>query len=402
MYGLTKLLELFIGIFVFVLVTDPSNRLFHMKDIAFGFVVIFSLIKYKNVISKYYKIPLLFIFILLYSFLSGNIGGESIDIGYLLFICKGAVVWLLLMWINKYHFIEFLAFPLIVLSVFTIVLLYALIITKEGAFLAESLKAVDLLYMYGWRSFIGIEFACVFFKTTPLFIIAFSVYTYKLFFQKKEIKVFIVWLLFLIPLLFAGTRACILSALGIVAFFILSKFRQKPIGKFVSNALFLFCCIGGVVLIKMLLDDDGGGDGYTSTNIKMGHLSSYIQLFQEKPYILLTGQGVGAIFYTMGRDAFTYLTEWSYMELLRNFGVIGAIMVAAIYFYPLYLLWKDRNKRSYAKPLFMGYLFYLLIAGTNPLLLGSTGYLAMLVAYSYSTNRDYIDVNCRIVNVKNE
>lgn len=380
-----RTLDILIAVLVFVFVTDPSNSLFRMKEIALAFVVFLSILKYRNRISKYYIIPIVFIFILIYSTLSANILGENVNVEYQYFIYKGVVVWLLLMWINRFHFVECLTIPLIILSILTIMLLYALFVLLQGAFLAENLKEIGLLYMYGWREFIGIEFACVFFKTTPLFIIVFSIYTYKILFLKRNVQIFIIWLLFLIPLLFAGTRACILSSLSIIALFLLLKMRRTYAGKSMSNILLLCFCVGGLYLLNMLLQDEGD----RSVDIKMGHLSSYINLFQEKPYILFSGQGVGSIFYSTGRAEYTYLTEWSYMELLRNFGVLGAVLILTIYLYPLHLLFKKRNERIYAIPLFWGYLFYLLIAGTNPLLLGSTGYLAMLVVYSYATNSDY-------------
>jgi hypothetical protein len=45
-------------------------------------------------------------------------------------------------------------------------------------------------------------------------------------------------------------------------------------------------------------------------------------------------------------------------------------------------LWKNfQNNLSYT--LFWAYLAYLLIAGTNPLLLSSTGMVVLLIVYSY-------------------
>ena len=57
-----------------------------------------------------------------------------------------------------------------------------------------------------------------------------------------------------------------------------------------------------------------------------------------------------------------------------------------IYLYPVSVIWKNRLRLKYAYSIIGGYILYLLIAGTNPLLVNSTGMLALLVVYSYAYN----------------
>ena len=57
-------------------------------------------------------------------------------------------------------------------------------------------------------------------------------------------------------------------------------------------------------------------------------------------------------------------------------------MIIYAFYRPLFVFWKHRSDLiSYA--MFWGYLAYLLIAGTNPLLLSSTGMLVLIISYSY-------------------
>ena len=88
-----------------------------------------------------------------------------------------------------------------------------------------------------------------------------------------------------------------------------------------------------------------------------------------------------AAFYSSGFLRVTNLTEWTYLELIRYFGIL-ALVIIYIFYRPLVNLWKNfQNNLSYT--LFWAYLAYLLIAGTNPLLLSSTGMVVLLIVYSY-------------------
>ena len=77
----------------------------------------------------------------------------------------------------------------------------------------------------------------------------------------------------------------------------------------------------------------------------------------------------------------TTVTEWTYLELLRYFGIFSLVIIY-VFYRPLFQFWKHFND-DVAYAVFWGYLAYLLIAGTNPLLLSSTGMLVLLIAYSY-------------------
>ena len=107
-----------------------------------------------------------------------------------------------------------------------------------------------------------------------------------------------------------------------------------------------------------------------------------MELFETHPLYLLLGQGPGTAFYSEGFHSMTYTTEWTYMELLRNYGIFS-LLIFAVMVYPLTQLYKLRRDRRVAAMMF-AYIFYLLIAGTNPLLISSTGMLVLLTIYSYT------------------
>jgi hypothetical protein len=123
-----------------------------------------------------------------------------------------------------------------------------------------------------------------------------------------------------------------------------------------------------------------------SNKVKFANLDSYSELLIKHPTILLSGQGAGSIFYSKGRRSMVVQTEWSYLEILRMFGIIGAAVIIILFFYPLFLIYKKRKILELWIPVFVGYRFYLL--------LGSTGMLVLLSAYSYALNPSYEMKEC--------
>ena len=69
------------------------------------------------------------------------------------------------------------------------------------------------------------------------------------------------------------------------------------------------------------------------------------------------------------------------MELLRNYG-IGCVVIVAVLFKPLITFYKYR-KDNLTFVMLVAYFAYMLVAGTNPLLISSTGMMMVLSAYSY-------------------
>ena len=119
-----------------------------------------------------------------------------------------------------------------------------------------------------------------------------------------------------------------------------------------------------------------------SNLVKYAHLASYKELFNENPLYLLLGQGPATEFYSIGFRKMTLKTEWTYLELLRNYGML-CLPILYVILRPLFELIKLSFKYDSALTIAAAYIIYLVIAGTNPLLLSSTGMLVILSAYSF-------------------
>lgn len=96
---------------------------------------------------------------------------------------------------------------------------------------------------------------------------------------------------------------------------------------------------------------------------------------------LLLGTGVGSSFYSP-RGVEMKTTELSYIDYFRQAGIFGIIILAAFLIKPV--KWLFNNERW----LLIGYVCYLIVAGTNPLLVTSTSFmLYVLVYHEYEMGR---------------
>ena len=179
-----------------------------------------------------------------------------------------------------------------------------------------------------------------------------------------------------------------LSSLLLIFVMTVIRIYQSRMGKWVAVVVTVLAVMGSCVMLYKLLNDKNE----MSLQIKAGHLHSYKKLVTEHPLVLVFGEGAGSKFYSEGFKKETTLTEWSYAELVRWFGLFGAGIIVFIYFFPLYIFYRKRKILPYSLPARIGYSFYLFIAGTNPLLLGSTGLITLLIMYSYAFNPKYEQV----------
>lgn len=391
-----KVLDFLISLFCFILIVDPINIIFKLKDVAFVGIVFFLIIKNKMRIREMLLLLIAYAIITL-TFVRGVVAGYSFDYEYTTACFKAFTPLLLLCWIKHIRILEKLTFPCICIGVICMVIVISMLFFPgiEKIVYAYALSHDKLIIMTR-RFFLGLEFISVYYRTVPLVIIPCSICLYKALFENKSRKknIFIFAILSL-TLFFSGTRANIMSVIFISVVFITVKINKGVLGRiiifillFLIGFLFLF------LLVKLLSENSE-----ESNVVKFGHLSSYLNLFDSNWDILIFGQGVGSLFYSSGFNEFTVQTEWSYIELIRYFGLLGGSFFIILFFYPLYVIAINRKRLDYALPFGLGYLFYLLIAGTNPLLISSTGMLALLVAYSYAYSfitetRDGLCTNC--------
>jgi hypothetical protein len=146
-------------------------------------------------------------------------------------------------------------------------------------------------------------------------------------------------------------------------------------------ALSALCSLGILVILALpfldvlraFLDPSEGGN-----STKLALLGDYFQIFED-PVTLLFGQGLGA--YHNWSTGYFFITELTYLEMTRAFGLIGALAMMALLLFPVayaFFVQTSRRERSLA----VAYFLYLVMCASNPNLFSSMGVLilAALVA----------------------
>ena len=178
-------------------------------------------------------------------------------------------------------------------------------------------------------------------------------------------------------LFFSGTRANVLCGIACVVCCLILKKTGLVSKAFI--VLIVLICLAAVITDGSLInyfhgwsENKVGGDV-----VRDETLTSIFSYWNDNPFSLVSGSGFSSVFYSEGRKEFVSNAELSYWILLRRVGIPLFIVFMSMFLYPVYRLMKDESQRLIA----IGYLFYLIIAYTNPLLYGSTGMTVVLVMY---------------------
>lgn len=375
---------------LFAIILDPTNTIFGIKDIAFAIFVISNLpnINFKNIFFF-----LIFMFVFFVSLSFGLLSNQMIDLNASIGILKSFVFLFYIFFIPAKHLNFFKYFYHICLLMAIVEILIYLIMCFVPAFSSSLYSYMvnhDNTAMINLnRNFYGITIASVFYKTSPMLVIT-ECFALTIFFKKGEKKYLLHALLSISGLLCSGTRANMLSCVlvGLIIFLSYNFYVKKRM----LSSIFIFSIVGfcTIFLIIFLLTTSE-----SSTDIKTEHLKSFFVLFFENPLIYGTiGSGAGTIMYTSGFNQHTTVTELSYLELIKNFGLIGTVFILILLFIPFIYLFKNNKYKILDKISFsIGYLAYLFIAGTNPLLIGSTGFTVIAIIYYLSSYNVYDEMS---------
>ncbi len=364
---------------IFVIFIDPTNTIFHKKDILFILLTGFCFIFYKPDFSK---IPHIIAMVLapLIPWTFSVMKMSNIDIDYVIPVFKSISPVILLLWIRDFDLLRLSRFPVILCCLIMDILFLCILIipeTESAIYLFASIDNDTILMSRRW--FLGVEFFCMYLKSTVAMLFPLTYFTHVCVTKGKQ--TYGAWIAFIIIFfyfMFSGTRSTMLIPFFLLGLCLYISYKNHPKAKWLFYPILFIGGIGFTTLLIALASDTQEA----SNLIKYGHISSYTSLFENTPAILLTGQGPGAFFYSDGFNQYVLQTEWTYLELVRWFGIFS-LFIIGVFFYPLKIMWEHRST-PLTHSLFWAYIAYLVIAGTNPLMLSSTGMIAMLMAYSYS------------------
>lgn len=215
----------------------------------------------------------------------------------------------------------------------------------------------------------------VYFVTSPMLAISAAYY----FGIAKASKIgrerTIAWMLFTISLfglVLAGSRNNILVAiiLPVALFFIVSKH------KILNMTITLIIALWVVLIFKhqlaALFDPNE-----LSNAIKFQLVKDYGRILFD-PITFVLGQGLGAYEYWEAKERYDYITELTYLEMFRNFGLFGGLLMGCLLLFPIWHAFCSPNPKL-SKTIAIGFLSYLGMCATNPNLFNSMGILILSV-----------------------
>lgn len=232
----------------------------------------------------------------------------------------------------------------------------------------------DLALFNAERDLFGLGLGTFYYKTSAVLVISLGYSLQRVLWgdSRKWVHRFLV-LFYATAIVATGARGNFLGATLVFGFLIFRKIDEK----FGRKSALLF----GILLLALVVG--AGAKRFlnpqeASNQVKLQHYHSYVAEFSENPQVLIFGQGVGTSFYSSGVERYTAITELTYLEVLRQFGIPATLLICGLLLAPMIMAVRKgatRYMSAYLMPAYLGYLF---IAGTNPLLINSTGLMVVV------------------------
>jgi hypothetical protein len=381
-----RLLQL---IFVIVCVFDPADQIVGGKVFVFsalwGATAIKSLLARDDLylppalviyVASFIAIPLLSV--CWYFIINGQqpFEGFSLLKGYLLVSLAIVLV------LNRVDLIPQLSAVLTILACSVITAFVAIELKPDLFETLYPLGASTGLLILDKRTYGDFELIQVYFVTSPMLAISITHYFDRAMAEPRparKLGFLSLTAINVAGMFLAGTRNNIFGSV-LLPFLLWPLYTKKVV-------LSALCSLGILAILALpfadqlqaFLDPGEGGN-----SIKLMELQDYSRIFRDSVTLLL-GQGLGA-YENWSFGLYFYVTELTYLEMIRNFGLVGALIMLALLLFPIahaFLAQTNRRERSLA----VGYFLYLVMCASNPNLFSSMGMLilAVLLAKIFQT-----------------
>ncbi|MCD9486613.1 hypothetical protein [Photobacterium iliopiscarium] len=354
---------IFVCVFIFTLVIflDPSGLMLKLKTPMFMVVMIIwisRLLQIKRINPSLLTISYFFISFGLFGVCLGIINGG--DFPFLISMMSALLFIFCSFFMYEYE-CEFdksiIISTLVLLCCFFIISIIYIIPSLYGKFqnviyyLNYDVKNTMITY----RDFLGFRVPMIYFKSIILLIIPIALFSEKLEYKKN----IIIMSLCLFVLFVSGTRTNMVISIVILFSIVFYKTKSKVvIGYFLMIIVPMFIYIAFYIII---MKDNG------DNSTKMDDLLGYVNLLRSNNFIFY-GEGFGSYFYSPAHGKNVLLTELVYFDIFRWFGIIPSIIFFLLLNIPNFIFLKHKKYN-----LFGCYSGYLIVMGSNPLLLSSTG-----------------------------
>lgn len=369
--------------FLLIIVSIILPPLYPKKIFFFIAMVFFALsLISKSKITLNFLSPIAFNFILIMYLCAGTFGDVNFELA--IQFCFASLM-LVLSYVVMHFNIDInkhLKYAMLVL----VVIVYYVSLGYFGFIvnLPYSTVLVDVFISYklgfiGERQFGGLVLPMLHFVSSPVLLILSSLYIID---NKNSMNIpkYFVLLSFFGAIYFSGSRGIFVFSF-LCSALLLIYFSSKYIKVLVSLILLIF-----LFFIFFSFDLSAAFDfKEQSISIKFGHFISYLDYVGARNFIM--GDGLASYYFTSGFSRMAAMTELMLFDFLRYFGFLNTLALLIVLIFPICIV----RGRFYfvspftklAFPYFITFIFYLLMAMTNPMLLNSYG---MLVVVWYWVN----------------
>ena len=184
--------------------------------------------------------------------------------------------------------------------------------------------------------------------------------------RKKYIKSLIQFL----AVVFTGTRANIYLAILMAAFYFIYM-EENKVAKIIMFAVSVTLCVvyGRNIINKIATINWAKSEG---DNIRMQNIISIFNAMKEDPINFFIGMGFASKYYSLGRKAYIADSELSYLEMIREIGLVFGSIMLIFLIYPIKSLYKKYTTECIL------WMCYLMEGVLEPFIFTSTGYIVIM------------------------
>ncbi len=371
-------------------IIDPNNRVLHLKYVLFGLVI---LIWGSGKLFERLELPprrliyiILFVsfFMPFYALSMGLINNflQNTDLQAIVYF--NSFFFFLLIFIiydTGFDLTKVINRSTLLIIVITLGIYCFFILQPSMYLVLTKYLVIDKnIAVFGLRKYGPITMLMIYFRTSPLLVFPLAYFLQRILMDKTSKARFIHYFILIaitVTLFLSGTRANLVSLLFIILFYVcLWTFKKsKPAFILLTIVLSLVFIYEVSTILTILFDKSE-----ISNSVKLGHFESYLEYFSENGLQLFFGQGFGGAFYSSGFNKLTTVTELTYLETIRVWGLPITFIFILILILPIIKDIRDKNFSSVS----VAYIAYLFIAGTNPFLFSSTGMMVLVYVFSRS------------------
>ena len=273
---------------------------------------------------------------------------------------------------------KYLSNILLLMALCIISLFIFLLIFPDSFILLNTIGMETGIFIPSRRSYDGIfTFQQAYFVCSPMLVVSIAYYFFR--FRESHNKDY--WSLVLLTisivgLFLAGSRNNMFAAviLPISLYFIFSRKRILP--TVLVSCLLIVLILVTANELAVLLDPTE-----EANSKRLSYLSDYAKIFSDLSNLFF-GQGLGAYYNFSNLSNPYFVTELTYFEVFRNFGLFLGFFMLFMLAYPIFKTFRLGKSALLQKHIAVAYSFYLVMCFTNPNLFNSLGILILCLLLS--------------------